>query len=71
MDEQDKKDRHLISTGDYKTGYEGFGYARSHNVPSFMSANINSRLCLKSEALAAYCGKQFIDFWADLCLITK
>lgn len=32
---------------------------------------IASLLCLKSEALAEYCGKQFIDLWADFMLIPK
>ena len=71
MDEQDKQDRHLISTGDYETGYAGLAYANSINAPSSASAYIGSRLCLKNEALAVYCGKQFIDIWADLLLPRK
>ena len=71
MDEQQKQDRNLMFTGDYITDYAGFGCASSSYAPSYPIACIGSRLCLKSEALAAYFGKQFIDFWADLCLITK
>lgn len=41
------------------------------NAPSNTRANIGSRLCLKSEALATYCGKQFIRLWADFNLIIK
>lgn len=71
MDEQEKQDRHLISTGDYETEYAGFASALSNNAPSSTNACFGSRLCLKSEALAVYCGKQFIDIWADFNLIRR
>lgn len=71
MDEQEKQERHLISTGDYETGYAGFAFAYSYHTPSFTSTFIGSLLCLKSEALAVYCGKQFIDLWADFNLVRR
>lgn len=71
MDEQEKQDRHLIPTGDYGTGYAGFACAGSSYAPSYTNARIGSRLCLKSEALAVYCGKQFIDIWADFNLVRR
>lgn len=71
MDEEEKQDRHLISTGDYQTGYAGFACAYSSNAPSNTNARIGSRLCLKSDALATYCGKQFIELWADFNLIRR
>lgn len=71
MDEQEKQDRHLISTGDYETGYAGFASANSYYAPSDTSTTFGSRLCLKSEALAVYCGKQFIDLWADFNLVRR
>lgn len=30
-----------------------------------------SRLCLKSEALATYCGKQFFELWKTYLLLKK
>ena len=66
-----KTDRHLISTGEYQTDYAGLVYAVSSYAPSFTYANVGSRLCLKSDTLAVYCGKQFINIWADFCLIRK
>lgn len=66
-----KTDRHLISTGEYQTDYAGLAYAHSRNAPSYSAASIGSRLCLKSDTLAVYCGKQFINIWADFCLIRK
>ncbi len=66
-----KTDRHLISTGEYQTDYAGLVFARSHNAPSNTLAIVGSLLCLKSDTLAVYCGKQFINIWADFCLIRK
>lgn len=71
MDEEERQDRRMMSTGDYQTDYAGFAYAHSRNAPSITSARVGSRLCLKSDTLAVYCGKQFIDLWADFYLIRK
>lgn len=66
-----KTDRHLISTGEYQTDYAGLACAGSNDAPSSSSASVGSRLCLKSDTLAVYCGKQFINIWADFYLIRK
>ena len=71
MDGQKKQGRHLIPTGDYETGYAGLVFAGSNDSPSSASAYFGSRLCLKNKALAVYCGKQFIDIWADFLLPRK
>lgn len=71
MNEDEKTDRRLMSTGDYQTGYAGLACASSSHAPSLAHAYFGSRLCLKSDTLAVYCGKQFIDIWADFCLIHK
>lgn len=64
-----KADRHLISTGDCSGDFAGFAYAYSVDAPSNTNTSVGSRLCFKSEALATYCGKQFISLWADFNLI--
>ena len=66
-----KADRHLISTGDYLGDCAGFAFADSSDAPSTSNSGIGSRLCFKSEALATYCGKQFISHWADFNMIKK
>lgn len=71
MNEDEKTDRRLMSTGDYQTGYAGLASANSSYAPSSALTYFGSRLCLKSDTLAVYCGKQFIDIWADFCLIHK
>lgn len=71
MEDSEKKERRMIDTGDYQTEYAGFGYANSTNAHSDTAAGIGSRLCLRSKELAVYCGKQFIELWADFNLIRK
>lgn len=69
--EEWKRDHCLIPTGDYVTEYAGLASADSHSAPSDSTAYLGSRLCLKSRELATFCGKQFIELWADFWLIKK
>ena len=66
-----KRNKHLISTGDYNTEYAGFAFDMSSIVPSNGYATLSSRLCLKNQVLSDYCGKQFIELWADFTLIRR
>ena len=52
-----------------ETGTDGLFCSYSLSAPSDADAIVGSRLCLKNEALATYCGKQFIDIWKDYLLI--
>ena len=61
----------LISIEDYSGDYAGFACAGSNSAPSNAGTYLGSRLCFKSEALATYCGKQFISLWADFNLTRK
>lgn len=70
-DEEWKRDRCLIPTGDYVTEYAGLASAYSRDAPSSPTAYIGSRLCLKSSDLATFCGKQFIELWADFWLVRR
>lgn len=71
MSEDDSKELNMKSTDGYQTEYAGFGSAYSFFTPSNASAYFGSRLCLKSDTLATYCGRQFTDIWADFLLIRK
>lgn len=71
MDDSEKKDCRMIDIGDYQTEYAGFGFAHSIDAPSYSGAFLGPRLCLKSSELASYCGKQFIEIWADFRLIRR
>lgn len=70
--EEWKTSHALRMIGDrYHSDYDGLACAYSLHTPSYSAANFGSRLCLKSEALATYCGTQFIDIWADFILINR
>ena len=77
MDEEEKQNINLISTGALLGGYanyvasDGFFGVYTSCVPSDACACIGSRLCLKSDTLALYCGKQFINIWADFNILRK
>lgn len=53
----------LLGGGAYLGASCGFAYVFSDIAPSSSSASVGSRLCLKSEELADYCGRQFIEIW--------
>lgn len=67
-----KAEHHLIMIGDkYHSEYAGLASAASNFAPSYSDTDFGSRLCLKSEELATYCGKQFIGIWAAFLLTQK
>lgn len=55
-----KRQRGLLLGGG---AFCGFAFVCSSNAPSDAYAAVGSRLCLKSEELADYCGRQFIEIW--------
>lgn len=70
--EEWKRNYALIMTeGVYETEFAGFASAHSTCAPSHTVALFGSRLCLKSEAISDYCGRQFAALWADFYLIRK
>ena len=69
--EEWKRDRCLTAMQYHRGGWAGLAFARSSGAPSHASAYFGSRLCFKSDTLAEYAGKQFIDLWMDFYLIRK
>ena len=45
-----------------------FAFSGSNCACAYAVAGSGSRLCLKSEKLSNYCGKQFIDLWKQFIL---
>lgn len=66
-----KQDSCLISLDNYKTDLAGLAFSDSDYNALPMYTHFGSQLCLKSKELADYCGKQFINLWADFYLIRK
>ena len=61
-----KNENSLVQLDNYVTKYECLSYTYTAMVSH--SELINHHLYLKSEELAEYCGKQFIELWADYLL---
>lgn len=65
MDEYKKKQLWVVGGGSHVGAPCGLAAADSFSAWSRSYANISARLALKSEELAKYCGKQFIEIWAN------
>lgn len=49
--------------------FGGVSCANAGSDSAYVNASIGSRLAFKSEELAEYAGKQFLEIYADLCFI--
>ena len=49
----------------------GVSCAYANNDSSNTSASIGVRLAFKTSELAAYCGRQFLDIWADFVFLPE
>lgn len=66
LDEDEKKNCRVVgrsSSDSYAGGGLVFAYAYCASSCSY--SGYSSRLALKTRELGEYCGKQFIDIWAD------
>ena len=59
LDEDEKKESRVVNQ---------VSFASSYYDSAYVFPNLGSRLALKTKELAEYCGKQFIDIWADYLL---
>ena len=53
------------------SAYGGLVFSNAYGASSSSDTNVGSRLAFKSEKLAEYAAKQFIEIYADFCLIPK
>ena len=65
MDEDDKKKLWLFGGHSSNGANCGLACADSRYAWTYSYSDISARLAVKSEELALYFGKQFIDIWAD------
>lgn len=49
----------------------GVSYAHAPYDSSYTSAYVGVRLAFKTSELAAYCGRQFLDIWADFVFLPE
>lgn len=73
MTEERKKELGLVLWGGnaHSGSDAGLAFAYSRNAFSVSYSTYGARLAFKSEDLAAYAGKQFIDIFMNFCLIPK
>lgn len=71
LSEEDKSQVLLWGGGAGYGSRCGLAFAISYNAWSYSDAAIGSRLALKSEELADYAGKQFIELFASFCFRPK
>ena len=73
MTEERKKEISRLLWGGHANtrSYCGLGYVHSRYAFSYSTAYCGSRLAVKSEELAKYFGRQFIEIWADYCFKPK
>ena len=66
LGEDEKKECRVISRSSLNSNTNGgLIYANPNIVSSYSYSNFGVRLAFKTRELAEYCGKQFIDIWAD------
>lgn len=72
MSEEEKKERRVVGRASfYASAHGGLVCSNASYVSTNSSTNFGSRLAFKSEELAEYAGKQFIEIYADYCFIPK
>ena len=65
MDEEKKKSLWLFGGRSYDGAYCGLAHYGAYTAWSASDTLVSALLAVKSEPLADYFGKQFIDIWAD------
>lgn len=66
LDEDKKKECRVVGRLYFNSNANGgLVYAIALNASSYSFSNYGSRLAFKTRELAKYCGKQFIDIWAE------
>ena len=70
LDEEEKS--RVVYRSDGNAGaLGGVSYAYAGSVSSGTFAYIGVRLAFKTSELAAYCGRQFLDIWADFVFLPE
>lgn len=69
LDEDDKKDCRVVGRSYSNASVNGGVACANANIAWSRSlSNYGSRLAFRTEELAEYCGKQFIDIWMDFLI---
>lgn len=67
MSDEDKKNCRVVGrSGDSASAYGGVAFASAGSASSSSDASVGSRLAFRTEELAEYAGKQFIDIYCQM-----
>ena len=69
--DEEEKSRVVYRSYNNANALGGVSYAVAVNDSSFPNASIGVRLAFKTSELAAYCGRQFLDIWADFVFLPE
>ena len=68
----DEEKRRCVGRSGYNAyAYGGLVFSNAYSASSNSYTDVSSRLAFKSEKLAEYAAKQFIEIYADFCFIPK
>lgn len=69
--DEEEKSRVACRSYYYANALGGVSCANASYDSSFANADIGVRLAFKTSELAAYCGRQFLDIWADFVFLPE
>ena len=69
--DEEEKSRVVYRSSSYAYALGGVSYEYAGNDSSYTYAYIGVRLAFKTSELAAYCGRQFLDIWADFVFLPE
>lgn len=69
--DEEEKSRVVCRSNSYAIALGGVSCAYASNDSSVTNASIGVRLAFKTSELAAYCGRQFLDIWADFVFLPE
>lgn len=69
--DEEEKSRVVFRSYSYAYALGGVSCASAYNDSSYSFASIGVRLAFKTSELAAYCGRQFLDIWADFVFLPE
>lgn len=69
--DEEEKSRVVYRSVSYADAFGGVSCASAAFDSSYANAHFGVRLAFKTSELAAYCGRQFLDIWADFVFLPE
>lgn len=69
--DEEEKSRVVCRSYNNANALGGVSSASAFHDSSYTNASIGVRLAFKTSELAAYCGRQFLDIWADFVFLPE